>query len=283
MSKIRKEEEKQLRISANVHPVPTDKKRRSANIPLIGYVAFVVILIVGLVGTAKTLGWYGTSGKVSSSGKAITLTASSTGSELKGWMTLESFLKAFGITKQQFEKEFNVPAGLDSSETLGELGKVTDELVSMEILRTWVDAGHTLSASKPANSAAAASTATPTSAPQASTSVTSETSSKPSNTATAPSSPRASTKPATSDSPSPQGSPTGTGGASNSDSSGEFVIKGRTTIQEVLDETKFSKTYFYTQFNIPESFPASSPLSTIKDVVPDFEITVIHDWFASLK
>ena len=247
MSKVSKEEEKQLRISPNMHPVPTDKKLRSTNIPLIGYVAFVVILIVWLVGTAKALGWYGTSGKVTASGEAITITASSTGADLKGWMTLDSFLKAYGISKKQFETEFKVPVVLDSAGTLGELGTTTNELVSMETLRAWVDAGHKFVTPVASTSAAAS----PTQSASAS--------------------------------PTPKASPTGTGVPSSTDSTGAFVIKGRTTIQEVLTQAKISKADFYAKFKIPETLPKSSALSAIKDVVPNFEITVIQDWFASLK
>jgi len=277
MSKISKEEEKQLRISPNMHPVPTDKKLRSTNIPLIGYVAFVVILIVGLVGTAKTMGWYGTSGKVSSSGQAITITASSTGADLKGWMTLDSFLKAFGITKKQFETEFKVSANLDAAGTLGELGAVTSEVVSMETLRAWVDAGHKLGGLVSTNSTTTSETPAASASPSAS--VTPSASSTPSTHVSVPSSatPTASVK------PSPTGSQTGTGVPSNTDSTGAFIIKGRTTIQEVLTQTKFPKADFYAKFKIPETFPASGALSTIKEVVPNFEITVIQDWYATLK
>jgi hypothetical protein len=243
MSKISKEEEKQLRISPNMHPVPTDKKLRSANIPLIGYVVFVVILIVGLVGTAKTLGWYGTSGKITASGEAITLTANSTGADLKGWMTLESFINAYGITKKEFEVEFKAPAGLDPAGTLGELGAITDELVSMETLRAWVDAGHQLGLADPATAVSESPSAAP----------------------------------------SKESTPIGTGTPSSTDSTGAFIIKGRTTIQEILTQTKISKSDFYTRFKIPETLPTSAAVSTIKDVVPDFEITVIQDWYETLK
>jgi hypothetical protein len=250
MSKISKEEEKQLRISPNMHPVPTNQKLKSAKIPLIGYVAVVAILIVGLVGTAKSLGWYGTSGKVSASGEAVTLSSSSVGADLKGWMTLDSFLKAFGITKKQFEVEFKAPAGLDGGTTLGELGSVTNEKVSMEVLRPWVDAGHKLGA---------------TVAPVAATTA------------------AASSNPAVATTHSTQSSPTGTETPSNADSTGAFVIKGRTTIQEVLTETKISKADFYAKFKIPETVPVSAALSTIKESLPNFEITVLQDWYATLK
>lgn len=240
MSKISKEEEKQLRISPNVHPVPTNKKLVSANIPIIAYVSVVVLLIVGLVGTAKSMGWYGTSGKVSSDGKAIVLSVKSTGADLKGWMTLESFLQAYSITKQEFQTQFAIKEQLSATTTLGELGEITSEAVGVETLREWVDAGHKLG--------------TPTS----------ETSAEP-----------------TSAAGSPSGNPTGT--PSSTDENGDFLIKGRTTIQEVLDETKVSKAEFYKVFKLPDSIPTSLGLAAIKETLPDFEVSVVQDWFDARK
>lgn len=244
MSKVSKEEEKQLRISPNMHPVPTENSRRSANIPIIGYIAFVLILIVGLVGTAKTMGWYGTSGKITSDGQAITLNANSSGADLKGWMTVDSFIKAFSITKKDFEKEFNVATGLSATATLGELGEITSEAVSVEILRVWVDAGHKLGT----NVAPGATTP-----------------------------PSSSSSPSPVASSSPSGSPTGT--PSNTDSTGAFLIKGRTTIQEVLDATKVSKAEFYAEFKLPNSIPTSTALTEIKTTFPDFEVSLVQDWY----
>jgi hypothetical protein len=246
MSKVSKEEEKQLRISANVHAVPTKKTHKSANIPIAAYIVFVLILIVGLVGTAKTLGWYGTSGKVSADGQAIVLSVTTTGDELKGWMSLDSFLQAYSITEDEFRVEFKITSELSTSTTLGELGEITSEAVSVEVLRLWVDAGHKLGTVLPGELAtSASSSASPSSAP------------------------------------SPVASGTGEGTPSSTDENGDFIIKGRTTIQEVLDETKVSKSSFYLQFNLPESIPTSTALSAIKESVPDFEITLIQDWYAA--
>jgi hypothetical protein len=242
MSKVSKEEEKQLRISANIHAVPTNKKRKSANIPIAGYVVFVLILIVGLVGTAKTLGWYGTSGKVSADGQAIVLSVTTTGDELKGWMSLDSFLQAYSITEDEFKAEFKITSELSTSTTLGELGEITSEAVSVEVLRLWVDAGHKLGTVLPGELAPS-----PTPSPT----------------------------------PSPVASGTGEGTPSSTDENGDFIIKGRTTIQEVLDETKVTKSVFYSKFNLPESIPTSTALSAIKESVPDFEITLIQDWYAT--
>ena len=238
MSKISREEEKQLRISPNVHPVPTDKKLVSANIPIIAYVSVVILLIVGLVGTAKTMGWYGTSGKVSSGGKAIVLSVESTGADLKGWMTLESFLQAYSITKQEFQIQFGISEKLSAETTLGELGEITSEVVGVETLRVWVDAGHKL------GTTTNQSTSAPTSAAG-----------------------------------SPSGHPTGT--PSSTDENGDFLIKGRTTIQEVLDETKVSKSEFYKEFKLPDSMPTSLGLAAIKETIPDFEVSVVQDWYSA--
>ena len=241
MSKISKEEEKQLRISPNMHPVPTNKKLLSANIPIIAYVSVVVLLIVGLVGSAKVMGWYGTSGKISSDGKAIVLSVNSTGADLKGWMTLDSFLKAYSITKQEFQTQFAITDQLSATTTLGELGEITAEAVGVETLREWVDAGHTLE-----NSDSNSAGTTPSSAAGQ-----------------------------------PSGNPTGTPSAT--DENGDFLIKGRTTIQEVLDETKVSKAAFYKEFKLPATLSTSTGLAAIKESVPDFEVSLVQDWFDARK
>ena len=239
MSKISKEEEKQLRISPNMHPVPTKKNLVSANIPIIAYFSVVALLIVGLVGTAKVMGWYGTSGKVSSDGKAIVLSVKSTGADLKGWMTLDLFLKAYSISKKEFQTQFGITQQLSATTTLGELGEITSEAVGVETLREWVDAGHQLG--------------------------------EPTSESTAPLAAAGS----------PSGNPTGTPIAT--DENGDFVIKGRTTIQEVLNETKVSKAEFYKEFKLPDSIPTSTGLAAIKETLPDFEVSIVQDWFDARK
>ena len=242
MSKISKEEEKQLRISPNMHPVPTNKKLMSVNIPIIAYVSVVVLLIVGLVGGAKSMGWYGTSGKVSSDGKAIVLSVNSVGADLKGWMSLESFLQAYSITKQEFQTQFEITDQLSATTTLGELGEITSEAVGVETLREWVDAGHKLGSS---DAGKAITTPAPTSAGV------------------------------------PSGNPTGSPSAT--DENGNFLIKGRTTIQEVLDETKVSKAEFYKEFKLPATLSTSIGLAAIKETIPDFEVSLVQDWFDARK
>lgn len=222
MSRISREEERELRISRNVHAVPSRKTRLSRNLPIFGYVAVVSLLIVSLVGAAKVLGWYGTTGKVSADGKAITLTSTSAGVDLKGWMSLDSFLKAFSLTKKEFTTQFGLKADLPPDTTLGAIGEITDEEVSMEVLRTWVDSGHKRDVSSATNTSA------------------------------------------------------------SSERKDDFLIKGRTTIQEVLDQSKVTKTTFYAKFGLPSSMSTSTTLNGVKAMLPDFEVSLVQSWFDAL-
>lgn len=244
MSRISREEERELRISRNVHAVPSRKTRLSRNLPIFGYVAVVSLLIVSLVGAAKVLGWYGTTGKVSADGKAVTLTSTSAGVDLKGWMSLDSFLKAFSLTKKEFTTQFRLKVDLPSDTTLGAIGEITDEKVSMEALRTWVDTGHKLDVSSVTTTSANSATTSTTKSPTPATS-----------------------KPATS---------------SSSESKEDFLIKGRTTIQEVLDQSKVTKATFYAKFGLPSSMSTSTTLSGIKATLPDFEVSLVQSWFDAL-
>lgn len=222
MSKISREEERELRISHNVHAVPSRKTRLSRNLPIFGYVTVVSLLIVSLVGAANILGWYGTTGKVSADGKAISLTSASAGVDLKGWMSLDSFLKAYSLTKREFTTQFGLTVNLPADTTLGAIGEITEEKVNMDILRTWVDSGHKLDVS---------------------------------GVTTTPASP---------------------------ESQEGFLIKGRTTIQEVLDQSKVTKPTFYAKFGLPSSMSTSTTLSGIKATLPNFEVSLVQSWFDTL-
>jgi len=66
-------------------------------------------------------------------------------------------------------------------------------------------------------------------------------------------------------------------------SSSEFAVKGRTTIQEVLDATSVSKAEFYKRFAIPDRIPTSTQLSNVQGEGADnFEVSAVRDWLSTL-
>ena len=53
--------------------------------------------------------------------------------------------------------------------------------------------------------------------------------------------------------------------------------------QLVLNETKVSKAEFYKEFKLPDSIPTSTGLAAIKETLPDFEVSIVQDWFDARK
>ena len=133
------EDTPQLKIPRSADPVPTAPKLKQKRIPLGLYLGGALTLIVGLIFSASSIGWFQTSGRVDGSGGKIELTATSTGADLKGWMTIQDLLDAFSIPKEEFVATFNLPSDIDTTEKLGPLGESVEGF-ELEAVRTWLDA-----------------------------------------------------------------------------------------------------------------------------------------------
>lgn len=65
--------------------------------------------------------------------------------------------------------------------------------------------------------------------------------------------------------------------------SSTFEVKGKSTIQEVLDATSVSRAEFYKRFSIPDRVPTSTPLSGVQgEGAEGFEVSAVRDWLNTL-
>jgi hypothetical protein len=238
MSTDSNSEEPTLKIPKSAHPVPTHQKLKTRNIPVLAYSAVSITLILALVIGAKSLGWYGTSGKVSATtGEAVELGPNSVGQDIKGWMTIQQVLDGFSLSKESLYSKFNIPASVATKTTVGSL---SEEISTFELpaLREWIDAKITQVKS---DNAISIPTAIKTESPSA------------------------------------------TAHPESTSSSATFEVKGRTTIQEILEATFVTRKEFYKLFAIPDRIPTSTALNNIQTQgVDNFEVSAVRDWLDRL-
>lgn len=244
-----------VRIPRSANPVPTPTRRVSRRVPAALYAAGSLMLITVLIAGAKQVGWFATSGRVDpATGQAITLTAESTGADLKGWMTIEQFLDAFGLDKAAFYAEFGLPADVPTSEKLGPLGEAVPGF-ELEQLRTWVDA-------RAAAGAAASAVVEPTT-----TSTGASTTSLGTPVASATGTPNE-------DAPR-DGSGEGLGGATS--------VRGSTTLDQLVEQTGASRAELERQFGIAAGLPGDTRLrDLISSGALQVEISEIRTWAEGL-
>ena len=138
MMKDSNSEEPMLRIPKSAHPAPTNTKLKNGRIPVILYSAVSIALILGLVVGAKSLGWYGTLGKVSAAtGEAITLGPNSVGDDIKGWMTIQQVLDATSVSRAEFNKRFAIPDRLPTSTPLSSIQGEGVSNFEVSAVRDW--------------------------------------------------------------------------------------------------------------------------------------------------
>lgn len=131
--------EPQVRIPRSANPVPTSPRRPSRALPVPVYAAGALVLVAALIVGAKQVGWFATSGRVDGEGKAITLTTSSTGGDIKGWMTLQQVIDGFGVSKAELYAAFGIPASVSTDTGVGPLGEEVEGF-DVPTLRAWIDA-----------------------------------------------------------------------------------------------------------------------------------------------
>lgn len=129
-----------LKIPRSANPVPTPARNRSRSLPVLIYVGGSIALIISLIAGSMQLGWFNSSGRIDAkTGKAIELTSSSVGADIKGWMTLDQVVQGFGLDRAELYAVFGIPSTVDASSSLGELSEAG---LGIEIpaLRAWIDA-----------------------------------------------------------------------------------------------------------------------------------------------
>jgi hypothetical protein len=97
----------------------------------------VVAILMGTIGTAKAMGVWSVSGKVSAStGEKVVPTGTNV-EELKGWMTLQDVSTAYKVPVADILAGFKLPADTPASKAIKDLESDT---FSTTGLRTWLKA-----------------------------------------------------------------------------------------------------------------------------------------------
>jgi hypothetical protein len=98
------------------------------------YGLLVLIVFVGVVGGAKALGIWSTSGKLTSTGERVVATGGSV-DEIKGWMKLGDVATAYKVPISEIAAAFALPADVSPDQALKDLESST---FSVTGLRTWL-------------------------------------------------------------------------------------------------------------------------------------------------
>lgn len=122
-------------------PVPTQARWRSVSINPYVYAAVVLILFLGTIQVARFTGNWSTTGRVTASGTAVTLTGADP-SELKGWMTIQQVTDAYNVSVDEFKSALGIPASTPATTQLKDLEAVAPDF-SVEKVRNWLTARST--------------------------------------------------------------------------------------------------------------------------------------------
>lgn len=119
--------------------VPTQPPRWwSIRVNLVVYAALVLVLFLGVIGSAKLAGVWSTSGKLTVSGEQVQITGTDP-AEIKGWMTINDVITAYQVPKAQFYARFQIPANLPITTPLKEIEPLVPDF-SVTAVRDWLAA-----------------------------------------------------------------------------------------------------------------------------------------------
>ena len=131
-----------LRIPKSAHPAPTTTAHASRRIPVLAYLGVALALIGVLVIGSQAMGWFRTTGQMTSStGEKVAPAAGAPTSDIKGWMTIQQVLDAYPVTKDTLYTHFGIPADTATSTTLSELKEGAVGSIDVPTLRSWIDDG----------------------------------------------------------------------------------------------------------------------------------------------
>ena len=135
-------EQPMLRIPKSAHPTPTPTTHANRRVPAMTYVGVLLALLAVLVVGSQTLGWFRTTGQMTSStGERVAPAAGAATSDIKGWMTVQQVLDAYPVTKKTLYAHFGVPAATPTTTTLSELKEGAVGTLDVPTLRSWIDDG----------------------------------------------------------------------------------------------------------------------------------------------
>ena len=98
------------------------------------YGIMVLTVFLGVILSARQLGVWSTSGKITTAGQAIQPSAADVNS-IKGWMTLEQMSTTFNIPVPEILSAFDLPADTPALTALKDLESETFDIPT---LRTWL-------------------------------------------------------------------------------------------------------------------------------------------------
>lgn len=131
-----------LRIPKSAQPAPTPTTRSNRRVPVLVYVGVLLAVVGILVVGSQTLGWFKTTGQMTSStGERVAPAAGADTYEIKGWMTLQEVLDAYPVTQATLYARFAIPADTPTSTTLSELKESGTSSLDVPTLRSWIDDG----------------------------------------------------------------------------------------------------------------------------------------------
>jgi hypothetical protein len=116
--------------------VPTHNRWRSLNVNIYLFTLIGLLLFLGTCQASQSMGWWSTSGKITSTGEKVTATGTDP-AEIKGWMTIKEVLAAYKIPWEEFSKQFNIPPGTSLDSPLSSLEALAPGF-SVTNLRTWI-------------------------------------------------------------------------------------------------------------------------------------------------
>ncbi|KKM10878.1 hypothetical protein SY88_11305 [Clostridiales bacterium PH28_bin88] len=100
------------------------------------YIALVLVLFLGVIEGAQAVGYWSVSGKYDLQGNPITPSGKDAG-DIKGWMTLQAIMDAYGLSEEEVYRVFHLPPDLSPETPIKDIEKETEEF-SPEKLREWI-------------------------------------------------------------------------------------------------------------------------------------------------
>lgn len=119
--------------------LPTKPRQwRSVHIRPSIYLAVVLVVFLGVIGSAQAAGWWSATGRTTTEGAKIQITGRDP-AEIKGWMTIGDVLRAYQVPKADLYTRFAIPDDVSESAELKSLEEVAPDF-SMTELREWLGA-----------------------------------------------------------------------------------------------------------------------------------------------
>ena len=131
-----------LRIPKSANPAPTATAHVNRKVPVLAYVAILLAVIGVLVVGSQTVGWFKTTGQMTSStGEKVAPAAGAATSDIKGWMSIQQVMDAYPVTKDALYAHFGIPTDIPTTATLSELKEAGTGTLDVPTLRSWIDDG----------------------------------------------------------------------------------------------------------------------------------------------